>query len=1397
MQRFGFDLDDHSLAGVDVVGISSGGGFVDIPGGTFLLRASFDRLGPDLVLSHEDQVFLLKDYFRFENPPDLLSSGGSVINSDLANKLAGPPTPGQFAQLSGVASDTSVGGQSIGKITTLEGQASITRADGTTVSVESGLKVFQNDIVETNEGGTIGIVFIDDTSFVLGESGRIVIDELIYSPSENEGSMAFSVVQGVFSFVSGEIAKTGSSSMVVKTPVATIGVRGTKVAGKAAAEGEVNTITLLPDQGGAVGEISVRNSEGFRVLNQPFQTTSLDSAFNAPSFPQVIPESAVQNLYGTSVIDLVSTQAATGPQIGTDSNEDSANRADERSEDDSEVQDEGLEEEGEGGEEASEEEEGLEEEGLEEEIEGEPLGDEDPEELEASREEGEPVPVDGEGEPVPVDGEGEPVPVDGEGEPLSGEAREGLEADGEDGVPEEGARIDEEERPRDGEIARDAYEEAIEAGGTEEEALRAAAEAVGQGEAFEQALAEGADEGEALRRAEDVAREQERDRYGPREEDVQLARGEIDRVLREPGAPRGEGAIEDVIQQAVEVGGEDHRSLDAARDAVYGVFDDAFRGDASSADVAAFASIIGQTDTAQTIEGRIFTEALISGQSIDTAFVTLHEAFRPDHETTDWRTFDFIESNPFAQGFNPFIQAQILIETAFDTIRSEIEISEGTISAFDEVIELTTGSDFVTGSALNTSFLMRQGTTLGGNDTILDLGGQDEITFANLENIFLSFDAATVTMTYATFDNALSGSTILPSGANAIEQVFANDPSGTSVRLLIPDDDPTFKGFIFSGTSGNDVVSLVGDGTTAPEITAGSISIDIDNIEVLGSIIFGGAGDDTITGGDIVRAGSGDDTIIVNSRGVSMFGESGSDLFVLGSPAVTQEITINAGTDPGDTDTIQFGTTSSAQNQTFTLDFVTIIGVNKVSVIPSNTVVESFRNFWFTLDEIETPQSTTNLTIRSISNELNLSNTTIGSGVTQLEGTRSSLGSGVDITDGRDDIGRTLLGTAARDELRGRGGGDTFIPGDGEDTIIGGTGNDKILINAESNVTDRKSISGGAGTDSLVVNSTSISELITERDFQTTTLETIDLRGGSSSGVTLSVRDAASIDNVSVGVEIIGDGSSDKVVFRNSGFQVRDQFTFNGIDAIEMASTARREALGFSSDTQITNASTFSITGAQIVNGGVHELLLRESDFNSSSTPSFDFSNISLSNIRLRADQSSESSTIGFNENTRFGNLKIEGSFRGNDILEYKSALTAGNSDSIPVSNDLAITRINSQGFTSDHIRTDTNGVIDFTFSRLTVEANDSTESAILSDVESLLESTDIATNLTGLSSSGGAVLAADANAELLLILHSQSGSDSVMVLYQEGSTADEDYANELSLIGVFNESEISNSSIL
>ena len=154
------------------------------------------------------------------------------------------------------------------------------------MDASEGSAVFSGDIIKTETGANIGIKFVDDTNFALGESGRMVIDEMIYDPSNNSNSSSsFSVVQGVFSFVSGQVAKAGDDAMVVNTPVASIGVRGTTVAGNAAAEGSSNSITLLPDADGGVGQIAVSNSAGTQVMSVPFQTTSLTSAFTAPPPP--------------------------------------------------------------------------------------------------------------------------------------------------------------------------------------------------------------------------------------------------------------------------------------------------------------------------------------------------------------------------------------------------------------------------------------------------------------------------------------------------------------------------------------------------------------------------------------------------------------------------------------------------------------------------------------------------------------------------------------------------------------------------------------------------------------------------------------------------------------------------------------------------------------------------------------------------------------------------------------------------------------------------------------------------------------------------------------------------------------------------------------------------------
>ena len=265
-----------------------------VPHGALLLVADFVRQGSDLLLVGPDGTqILIKGYFALDHPPALITEGGAMLAPDLVARLAGPLAPGQYAQ-------AALGAEAapIGRVATADGTVTATRVDGTQVTLATDSAVFQGDILETGDGAAVGLVFNDDTTFSLGADARMVLDELVYDPDTGSGRLAFSVLQGVFVFVSGEIAASGPDQMVVRTPVATIGIRGTKVAGQAAAEGERNVITLLPEPDGSVGGISVTNASGTITLSQAFQTTLVTTALLPPSPPVVLPAAAANLLYG-------------------------------------------------------------------------------------------------------------------------------------------------------------------------------------------------------------------------------------------------------------------------------------------------------------------------------------------------------------------------------------------------------------------------------------------------------------------------------------------------------------------------------------------------------------------------------------------------------------------------------------------------------------------------------------------------------------------------------------------------------------------------------------------------------------------------------------------------------------------------------------------------------------------------------------------------------------------------------------------------------------------------------------------------------------------------------------------------------------------------------------------
>jgi len=260
------------------------------------LVADFARDGVDLTLTNDaGEYIVINDYFASFPSPELVTSGGAKLTPDVVGRLAGP---GPQAQNSTSQADESP----IGEVTELTGSVTIKHADGTSEDAFEGSMVFKGDVLETGADGDFAISFVDDTQFSMGPSGRAVLDDLVFNSGDaSENGMAVSLLQGVFSFVSGQIAKDNPESVSIKTPVGTIGIRGTSWAGKIAQLGEESLFTLF------TGAIIVANEGGSQILSVSQQSVIVTSATIAPGKPFVLNEEQLINAYD-KVLSLINPE---------------------------------------------------------------------------------------------------------------------------------------------------------------------------------------------------------------------------------------------------------------------------------------------------------------------------------------------------------------------------------------------------------------------------------------------------------------------------------------------------------------------------------------------------------------------------------------------------------------------------------------------------------------------------------------------------------------------------------------------------------------------------------------------------------------------------------------------------------------------------------------------------------------------------------------------------------------------------------------------------------------------------------------------------------------------------------------------------------------------------------
>jgi hypothetical protein len=175
---------------------------------------------------------------------------------------------------------------SIGNVDKLEGKGVIDR-NKTDITLEQELPIEQYDTVKTGNG-KVGILFIDDTRVDVTQHSKLIIDEFVYDPNTKKGKLNLSAKLGTIKYASGQIAKTSRQDIVITTPTATIGVRGTDFSMTIDELGG-STIILLPscDVNGncLVGEISVESAAGQVILNQAFQATQVFVPENPPTPP--------------------------------------------------------------------------------------------------------------------------------------------------------------------------------------------------------------------------------------------------------------------------------------------------------------------------------------------------------------------------------------------------------------------------------------------------------------------------------------------------------------------------------------------------------------------------------------------------------------------------------------------------------------------------------------------------------------------------------------------------------------------------------------------------------------------------------------------------------------------------------------------------------------------------------------------------------------------------------------------------------------------------------------------------------------------------------------------------------------------------------------------------------
>ncbi|MCP5368549.1 MAG: FecR domain-containing protein [Hyphomicrobiales bacterium] len=148
--------------------------------------------------------------------------------------------------------------------------------------------IFRNEVIQTHDGASTQLLFLDETTLTLGPNSQVTLDEMVYDPQSGVGSVALSVVRGAAKFVTGV---QDPKAYLIKTPTSNIGIRGS---GIGIFVGATQTLIVLLE-----GLAIVNNLLGVtQILDQVGTYTIVGGQNTPPSTPAPAPPSLLGRFGG-------------------------------------------------------------------------------------------------------------------------------------------------------------------------------------------------------------------------------------------------------------------------------------------------------------------------------------------------------------------------------------------------------------------------------------------------------------------------------------------------------------------------------------------------------------------------------------------------------------------------------------------------------------------------------------------------------------------------------------------------------------------------------------------------------------------------------------------------------------------------------------------------------------------------------------------------------------------------------------------------------------------------------------------------------------------------------------------------------------------------------------------